>query len=144
NGKSSILQKKLVDEKRLVNTIYAYNMDLKDPGLFMFMAVANEGVDALKIEKEILDTIAQIKQGQFEEKDINKIKINTKADFIFSLESSSEVASLYGSYLVRGNINPLLNYEKNVEKLTKKDLIDVANKYLIEKNSTTVILKEEK
>jgi predicted Zn-dependent peptidase len=119
-------------------------MDLKDPGLFMFMAVANEGVDALKIEKEILDTIAQIKQGQFEEKDINKIKINTKADFIFSLESSSEVASLYGSYLVRGNINPLLNYEKNVEKLTKKDLIDVANKYLIEKNSTTVILKEEK
>lgn len=144
NGKSSLLQKKLVDEKRLVNAIYAYNMDLKDPGLFMFMAVANEGVDALKIEKEILDTIAQIKQGQFEEKDINKIKINTKADFIFSLESSSEVASLYGSYLVRGNINPLLNYEKNVEKLTKKDLIDVANKYLIEKNSTTVILKEEK
>ncbi len=144
NGKSSILQKRLVDEKRLVNTIYAYNMDLKDPGLFMFIAVANEGVDALKIEKEILDTISQIKEGLFEEKEIDKIKINTKADFIFSLESSSEVASLYGSYLVRDNIEPLLDYEKNLEKLTKKDLIDVANRYLIESNSTTVILKEEK
>ena len=143
SGKSSILQKKLVDEKRLVNTIYAYNMELKDPGLFMFIAVANEGVDAKEIEKEILDTITQIKKGDISQKDIDKIKINTKADFIFSLESSTEVASLYGSYFVRGNINPLLDYEKNVDKLTKEDLIKVANKYLNTNNSTTVILKQE-
>ncbi len=143
SGKSSFLQKKLIDEKRLVNTIYAYNMDLKDPGLFMFMAVANEGIDAKEIEKEILDTIAQIKKGDISQKDIDKIKINTKADFIFSLESSTEVASLYGSYFVRGNINPLLDYEKNVDKLTKEDLIKVANKYLNINNSTTVILKQE-
>lgn len=143
SGKSSLLQKRLVDEKRLVNTIYAYNMDLKDPGLFMFMAVANEGVSALEIEKEILDTIAQIKKGDISQKEIDKIKINTKADFIFSLESSSEVASLYGSYLVRDNIKPLLDYEKNVEKLTKEEIVNVAKKYLIKSNSTTVILKQE-
>ena len=143
SGKSSILQKKLVDEKRLVNTIYAYNMELKDPGIFMFMAVANESVDAKEIEKEILDTIAQIQKGDISQKDIDKIKINTKADFIFSLESSTEVASLYGSYLVRDNIKPLLNYEKTVDKLTKEDLINVAKKYLIKSNSTTVILKQE-
>ncbi|MDZ7819970.1 MAG: pitrilysin family protein [Aliarcobacter sp.] len=143
SGKSSILQKKLIDEKRLVNTIYAYNMELKDPGIFMFIAVANEGVDAKEIENEILDTIAQIKKGDISQKDIDKIKINTKADFIFSLESSTEVASLYGSYLVRDNIKPLLNYEANVEKLTKEDLINVANKYLNKSNSTTVILKQE-
>lgn len=143
SGKSSILQKKLVDEKRLVNTIYAYNMELKDPGIFMFMAVANESVDAKEIEKEILDTIAQIQKGDISQKDIDKIKINTKADFIFSLESSTEVASLYGSYLVRDNIKPLLNYEKTVDKLTKEDLINVAKKYLIRNNSTTVILKQE-
>ena len=143
SGKSSILQKKLIDEKRLVNTIYAYNMELKDPAIFMFMAVANEGVDAKEIENEILDTIAQIKKGEVSQKDIDKLKINTKADFIFSLESSTEVASLYGSYLVRDNIKPLLNYEENVAKLTKEDLINVANKYLIKSNSTTVILKKE-
>ena len=143
SGKSSILQKKLVDEKRLVNTIYAYNMELKDPGIFMFMAVANESVDAKEIEKEILDTIAQIQKGDISQKDIDKIKINTKADFIFSLESSTEVASLYGSFLVRDNIEPLLNYEKTVDKLTKEDLINVAKKYLVKNNSTTVILKQE-
>jgi zinc protease len=144
SGKSSILNKVLVDEKRLVNSIYAYNMELKDPGVFMFVAVANEGVKAKEIEKEILDIIAKIKKGDISKKDIDKIKINTKADFIFSLESSTSVASLYGSYFVRDNIKPLLDYEKKVDELTKKDLIKVANKYLNKSNSTTVILKQEK
>ncbi len=143
SGKSSLLQKKLVDEKRLANTIYAYNMDLKDPGLFMFIAVANEGIDAKEIEKEILDTISSVKKGEISQKDIDKIKINTKADFIFSLENSSDVASLYGSFLIRDNIKPLLEYEQNIDKLTKDDLIEVAKKYLTAKNSTTIILKQE-
>lgn len=144
SGKSSILHKRLVDEKRLVNSVYAYNLELKDPGLFLFVAVANEGVKAKEIEKEILDIIDSIKKGEVSKKDIEKIKINTKADFIFSLESSTSVASLYGSYFVRDNIKPLIEYEEKVEKLTKKDLVKVANKYLNKSNSTTVILKQEK
>lgn len=144
SGKSSILQKVLVDKKRLVNSIYAYNLELKDPGLFIFMAVANENIDALKIEKEILDIIAQIQAGKVSKKDIDKIKINTKADFIYSLESSSDVASLFGNYFVRGNIKPLLEYEKNLESLTVEDIVDVAKKYLVSKNSTTIILKDDK
>jgi len=144
SGKSSILQKVLVDKKRLVNSIYAYNLELKDPGLFIFMAVANENIDALKIEKEILDIIVQIQAGKVSKKDIDKIKINTKADFIYSLESSSDVASLFGNYFVRGNIKPLLEYEKNLESLTVEDIVNVAKKYLVSKNSTTIILKDDK
>jgi len=144
SGKSSILQKRLVDEKRLVNSIYAYNLELKDPGLFLFVAVANEGIKAKDIEKEILAIIDDIKKGKVSKKDIDKIKINTKADFIFSLESSTSVASLYGSYFVRDNVKPLFEYEKKVEALSKKDLVKVANKYFEENNSTTVILKQDK
>ena len=144
SGKSSILQKVLVDEKRLANSVYAYNMELKDPGVFMFMAVANENVDALKIEKEILDIISKIQKGDIQEKELDKLKINTKADFIYSLESSSDVASLFGTYLVRDNIKPLLEYEANLEKLKVEDIVNVAKKYLVKENSTTLILKENK
>lgn len=144
SGKSSILQKVLVDEKRLANSVYAYNMELKDPGVFMFMAVANENVDALKIEKEILDIISKIQKGEIKEKELDKLKINTKADFIYSLESSSDVASLFGTYLVRDNIKPLLEYEANLEKLKVEDIVNVAKKYLLKENSTTLILKENK
>lgn len=144
SGKSSLLHKVLVDEKRMVNSVYAYNMDLKDPGVFLFVAVCNPEVKAKEVEKEILKLIEEIKAGKIKKSELEKIKINTKADFIFSLESSSSVASLYGSYFVRDNIKPLFEYEQNIEKLKVKDLVDVANKYLVKENSTTVILKKEK
>ncbi|RXJ69260.1 peptidase M16 [Halarcobacter ebronensis] len=142
SGKSSYLQKKLIDEKRLVNSIYAYNMELTDPGVFIFMAVCNEGVKAKDVKKEIDKIIAEIKDGKIKDSEIEKIKINTKADFIFSLEDSSSVASLYGSYFVRGNIKPLFEYEEKVSKLKKEDIVEVAKKYLTKGNSTTVILKK--
>ncbi len=142
SGKSSYLHKILINKKRLVNSIYAYNLELTDPGLFMFMAVCNEGVKAKDVKKEIDKIIKNIKDGKIPEKEIDKIKINTKADFIFSLESSSSVASLYGNYFVRGNIEPLFEYEKKIEKLKKEDIIKVAKKYLTKDNSTTIILKK--
>lgn len=144
SGKSSILNKVLVDEKQMVNAIYAYNMELTDPGVYMILAVANPGIKAKDIEKEILKILKRVKEGKIKQKELDKVKINTKADFIFSLESSSSVSSLYGSYFVRGNVEPLFNYEKNIEELKLEDLINVAKKYLNKENSTTVILKKEK
>jgi zinc protease len=142
SGKSSYLQKILVDEKRMVNSIYAYNMELTDPGLFMFMAVCNAGIKAKDVKKEIDKIVQNIKDGKITKEEINKIKINTKADFIFSLENSSSVASLYGSYFVRGDIKPLFKYEEKISKLKKKDVVNVAKKYLTNDNSTTLILKK--
>ena len=141
SGKSSRLNELLVDEKQLVNTVYAYNMELKDPGVYLFMAVCNPGVDARDVEKIILEEIDKIKSGDIKEEELNKIKKNTKSDFIFSLESSSSVASLYGSYLSRGDITPLMSYEDKIEALKTEDLVKVAKKYFTSGNSTTVILK---
>jgi predicted Zn-dependent peptidase len=44
--------------------------------------------------------------------------------------------------MIRGDISPLMNYEQNIENIKKKDIINVANKYLTKDNSTTVILKK--
>jgi zinc protease len=144
NGKSSILNKVLVDEKNMVNSIYAYNLELKDPSLFMIVATCNDNIKAVDVQKEILKILRNIKKGNINRKILDKIKINTKSDFIFSLENSSNVASLYGSYFIRDNIKPLFEYENNIEKLTIEDIIKIANKYLTKDNSTTVILKQNK
>lgn len=143
NGKSSRLNKLLVDEKRLVNAIHSYNMEQKDPGVYLFLAVCNPNIDALEVEKIIWDEIEKIKQGDVKKSEIEKVKINTKSDFVFSLESSSDVASLYGSYLIRGDISPLMNYEENLDNVTLKDIANVAKKYLQKDNSTTLILKKD-
>ena len=141
SGKSSRLNELLIDKKQLVNTIYSYNMELKDPGVYMFLAVCNPGVDATEVEKLIWQELEKIKAGDIKQEELEKVKINTKSDFIFSLESSSSVASLYGSYLVRGDIAPLMDYEKNIDELKLDTIKEVANKYFTKDNSTTVILK---
>jgi predicted Zn-dependent peptidase len=138
SGKSSILQKKLLDEKSLVNQIYGYNMELIDDGVFMFLAVCNPDIKAEEVESEIKDIIQNYEITQ---KELDKLKINTKMDFISSLESASDVANLYGSYLIRGDLNPLLEYEEKINSLTIEDLMDM-KKYFT--NSVTVKLKPSK
>jgi predicted Zn-dependent peptidase len=142
SGKSSRLYKDLIDKKRLVNSVYAYNMENIDPGLFIFMATCNPGVKAETVEKELVKQINLMKETQVTKEELEKVKINTKSDFIYSLESSTSVANLYGSYLVRGDITPLENYEENVNKITAKKVQKVAQKYFNFDNSTTVILKK--
>jgi predicted Zn-dependent peptidase len=143
SGKSSRLQRILVDEKKMVNQIYGYAMESKDPSVFLFLAVCNPGVKAESVEAEILKIIEGLKKGTISDKDVEKIKINTKADFIHNLESSSELASLFGSYYAKGDIAPLLTYEERINSLKKEDIIKVVNKYLIPQTSTTVILRKD-
>lgn len=142
SGKSSRLYKKLVDEKQMVNTVYAYNMENIDPGLFIYLAVCNPGVKAEDVEAELIDQIELMKTTKVTKAELDKVKINTKSDFIYSLESSTSVANLYGSYLVRGDISPLMTYEEDVKKVTAKKVQDAAKKYFNFDKSTTVILKK--
>ncbi len=144
SGKSSLLHETLIDKKQLLTSIYAYNMELKDPGLFLFVGNCNDKEDPKVAIKEIKKIIKNIKLGKINNQMLEKIKLNTKKDFVFSLESSSSIASLYGSYLIRGDIKPLFEYEEAVEKLTLKDIQDVAKRYLTNSNLTTIVLKDIK
>ena len=54
-------------------------MELKEPGIFLFMAMCNPNVKAIDVEKEILNVIKDIQNGKINQKDLDKIKINTKS-----------------------------------------------------------------
>ncbi|HEY9203863.1 MAG TPA: pitrilysin family protein [Sulfurimonas sp.] len=142
SGKSSRLYKELMDKKHLVNSVYAYNMENIDPGLFIFLATCNPGIKAEDVERELIKQIELIKNKPVTQKELEKVKINSKADFIYSLESSTSVANLFGSYLVRGDLTPLLTYEENIEKISQEKVQEVAKKYFDFDKSTTLILKK--
>lgn len=141
SGKSGRLYRELVQKRSLATQVYGYNMELRDPGVFIFMAVANPGVKAEELEKAILEQIERIKKEGVTEEELRKIRLNTKVDFIHELESSSSTATLFGSYLARGDLKPLLEYEEDLDKITPEMVKEVARKYFNNSTSTTIILR---
>ena len=142
SGKSSWFEKNIVNSKQLANQVYGYNMELIDPGVFLIMAMCAPDANVSDLEKEILSELEDLKNGKVTQSELEKVKINTKAEFIYSLENSSSVAGLYGDYYIKGNINPLLEYEEKLDKITLKDIQETAKKYFNHNFSTTVILKK--
>ncbi len=141
-GRSSRLYEELVDKKQLVNQIYAYNMENTDPGLFIFLASCNPGVKAEEAEKALIGQIDRMRNEPVSAEELEKVKVNTRADFIFSLESSASVANLFGSYLARGDLSPLESYEANINALTVEEIQRVARKYFDFSVATTLILRK--
>ncbi len=142
SGKSSRLHQEIIDKKQMANQLYAYNMELTDEGIFLFMGLANPDVNIEDLEKEIHIQIEKLKSGDVTKEELEKVKINATADFIYSLEDSASVNSLFGSYLVRGNLKPLLEYEENLAKITPELVTKIAKKYFNDDLATTLILKK--
>ena len=140
-GKSALLDAELVDKKNIASEVSASAMALKDSGIFLFMAAGNAGVEAKKLQKEILAILERVKRGKITQKELDKVKVNMRASFVFGLNKASSVAGIFGRYLVKGNIKPLLEYEESFSKLTLEDITSVAKKYFKEDGLTVAILK---
>ena len=61
-----------------------------------------------------------------------------------SLENSSSVAGLFGAFLVREDLGPLLRYEEEFSKLTLADLTRVAQHYFLDDTLSVAILCDKK
>ncbi|MEO1958581.1 MAG: pitrilysin family protein [Nautiliaceae bacterium] len=127
SGQSSLLKEKFVNKKRLFSEIFAFHMDLRDKGVFIVVGILNKGVNKEKAIKEVRKTLLDTK---ITKKMLTKVKNQTKFDFISSLESSSSVSNLYGEFLAKGDIKPLLEYEEKINSLTPQD-IEEAKKFFI-------------
>lgn len=143
-GKSALLDSELVDKRNLASEVSASAMGLKDSGVFMIMAAGNEKVRAKTLQKEILGILERVKQGQITQEELDTAKRNMQASFVYSLEKSSSVARLFGAFLVRDDVAPLLRYEEEFSKLTLADLTRVAQKYFVEDTLSVAILCDKK
>ncbi|MGP1484851.1 MAG: M16 family metallopeptidase [Campylobacter sp.] len=143
SGQSSVMQRILIDQKHLVNSIDVFNMPCIDENLFVILGICNPGIKATDVEAEIWKILEDVKQQDIDEDEILKIKNSIKLDHIYAHDSISRVANLYGSYLARGDIKPLKNLEKQMQNLTNCDISEICKKYFKSEKSTTIILKRK-
>ena len=81
------------------------------------------------VEKEIYTILDRLKKARFLKRELEKVKISTRASFTQLGECRR--CGLFGSYLVRGDINPLLNYEKSLMRWSVEKIKEVANTYFV-------------
>ena len=81
-------------------------------------------------EQLVLDKIGMLKNGDFSDELFESVKQNSYKDFILSLEDLQQKALLFSYIFARGQkINDYLDNPEKIKKITKQDIIDIANKY---------------
>ena len=130
SGKSSILNQKLKEECQLALSIDSGNYSQKDSGMF-YVYLTNEPNKEEKLKEKLLDELKKIQLGDFEQNILTKAKNQIKIDTYYSRESISNISSDLGyDFTFSNDENYYENYLKNIEKVTKEDIVRVAKKYL--------------
>jgi len=142
-GESSRLYKKIKSDLNLVNSISAYSMTPKYPGLFLISA----SLEKEKIKEAIqaiLKEIYLLKVKEVSLEELEKAKLNLESDFIYEKETVQGEARKLGYYeTIADGLGFEEKYIAGVKKVTIKDIKRVAEKYFKNSNLTVTLLAPE-
>jgi predicted Zn-dependent peptidase len=133
SGRTSVLYKRMVKDEKIAVQVSAFvgYPASKYPTLFSFLVVpANESSNAAN-ETAVLEEIDKVRTELIPEKELEKIKAQTKANFINGLRSNLGLASQLVNYQnATGDWRDLFRDLDRVNALTPEDIKRVAEKYL--------------
>jgi predicted Zn-dependent peptidase len=119
-----------LNQKQLVRQAGSYPMMMNDYGAQYFWGIPKEGQSLEEVERLLLDQVAIIQRGEFEdwllEAIVNDFKKNRKA----SLESDgARVDAMRSAYLSFTDWDDAVSQIERLEKVTKADVVRVAKTY---------------
>jgi len=140
-SRSSPLYQRLVIEEQKCLTLYAMFPDRRDPHLLIFNSTIKKEEDLDYVENAIFQELERLKKEPVSEKVLADVKSNMKYSFASAMGTTDGVAGTLAFYINLavdpGTVNRLFNL---YEKVTTKDIQEVAKKYFNKSNSTVVTL----
>lgn len=134
-GQSSRYQKELVDEKRMALAVQAIPLALENGGLFINFALPNQGYSTEDLAAEVDKLVEQVKTEKVGEREFQKLKNQIESNFISGYGSVQSIAESLANYHVYFGNAELINTEiERYRKVTREDLMRVAQKYLVPEN----------
>ena len=128
SGKNSIFHRELSKKQKLVDDMSADYLTSRDPGLVMFSTqVKPEKVKPLK--DAVLGIVKNMKEGNFTEEEMKKARNLLLKTYIYGNETCDGKADALGFYETLYSMDFALNYVDRINKLTKEDIVEAANKY---------------
>ena len=135
-GKISRLYKRIVDPG-LATSLFMYDFPFKDCGMFISYVFLTPETDHNSVEEIILGEYRQIIKEGIKQKELDRAKAQIKANIAFSRDGSYAVASALNEAIAIGDWTFYSTFMDHIIKVSRKDIQRVAEKYLIEDQSTT-------
>jgi zinc protease len=130
-GKSSVLYKKLVDEKKMALQAGAINASQEDYGTYILFGLPQGETKLEDIVKEIDEEITKMQTELISERDYQKLQNQFENDFVNSNSSVEGIANSLARYNVLFGDTNLINTEIDIYRsITREDIQAVAKKYL--------------
>lgn len=130
-GKSSVLYKKLVDEKKMALAVQAVNISQEDYGTYALFALPLGEVKLETLLAEMDEEVVKLQTELISERDYQKLQNQFENDFVNSNSSISGIAgSLATYYMLYDDVN-LINNEIDIYRsITREEIQTAAKKYL--------------
>jgi len=132
DGKSSVLYKKMVDDKKEALMVGAFSVGQEDYGNYIIFAIPLDDKVSLKdLTADIDEEIKKVQTDLISEKDYQKLINKVENQFVNSNTSMQGIANNLAKYHVLYGNTDLINKELDIYKsITREEIRNVAKKYL--------------
>ncbi len=134
-GISNRLYQALVD-KELATGVGIEYTPLKDPGLFLVMALPRPEVDHAKVEAAIRAQLERLTKEPVTKEELERAKSRAQAAYGLMQDGTSGRAMLLGYFAAIADWRLADEFPARLKTVTPDDLLRVAKKYFVEKNQT--------
>lgn len=138
NGQAGLIDLDLIKKQKLL-AAYAFPYVLKDYSVLLLQGNPTEGQSLDEVKNLLLQEIEKLKKGEFSDDLLQSIINNEKKNVIQKYEKySSRAESLMDEFTSEVDHKTQLAYVDEISKLTKKDIMDFASRYLQANNYVAV------
>ncbi|MBL7853625.1 MAG: insulinase family protein [Cyclobacteriaceae bacterium] len=137
-GHSSRLYHRLVMEKEIFSTLSAYNMGTLDPGMLVISGRVNEGISAQDAEYEVDQILHELLREGPRAEELQKVKNLAISSIAFGdVEVINRAMNLAFASL-SGDADLVNREEELINRVTREDVMRVADDILQERNASTL------
>lgn len=137
-GHSSRLYHRLVMEKEIFSTLSAYNMGTVDPGMLVISGRVNEGISAQDAEYEVDQILHELLREGPRTEELQKVKNLAISSIAFGdVEVINRAMNLAFASL-SGDADLVNREEELINRVTREDVMRVADEILQERNASTL------
>ncbi len=138
NGKCGIIDVNL-NQKQLCLSAYSGMYAMNDYGAFVLGGSPNEGQTLEQLKELLLKQVEQLKRGEFDESLLQAAINNRKLSLMKQAESNGSRASqMMNAFLQHRDWADVCNDINELAKITKKDIVDYANKLFLDNNYVVI------